>query len=252
MSRATAGHALIMDRIAGALLSGLAILALVSSSALAQDAKATLLERTEKLHVERPGAASLGKGSFKLGEFGGVGGTAGRSVTTTKYLDGAFSQVKQKIRGKFAVLLPGQTEQVTVECAGGEARSNIGWVTFKRSTLAYHCDFVGGGVPAGTRLDLVLSETGGLMKAWEQPQRAGEFIMGDIVLRAETRQVDTKQIASPGVLGYVISKDGVDIAGLSFAGFKKSIYLPKADDPNRTASALLALSLLFFNDPSNG
>jgi hypothetical protein len=90
------------------------------------------------------------------------------------------------------------------------------------------------------------------MKAWEQPQRAGEFIMGDIVLRAETRQVDTKQIASPGVLGYVISKDGVDIAGLSFAGFKKSIYLPKADDPNRTASALLALSLLFFNDPSNG
>jgi hypothetical protein len=242
---------------AAALLCTVAMVTIASTSAVAQDAgvgpdpKAPLLARTERLHVERQGGG-LRNSAFKLAEFSGAGRMAERSTTTTKYLDGAFGAVKQKIQGKFTVLLPGQTEPVNVACAGGEAQTSIGWATFQRSRLAYHCDFVGGGVPDGTRLDLVLSETGGLLKALEQPQRAGEFIMGDVVLRAETRQVDTKQIASPGVLGYVISRDGVDIAGLSFAGFKKSIYLPRTDDPNRTASALLALALYFFNDPANG
>jgi hypothetical protein len=225
----------------------MSLFAAIGSVAMAEP---TWLDGTEKLHVVKTGGGKLGKANYALGEFTGAGGLTGTKQSRSSLFDYTIKSVKQEYNTKFTVVLPGQSEAVAVTCAGGQARADFKWVTFKRSALTYHCDYVGGGVPAGTSFDLVLSETG-LMKSLEQPQRAGEFAFGDIILKAETRQVDTKMIASPGVLGYVFSRDGVDIGAISMVGFKKAIYLPKADDPNRTASALLALSLYYFNDPGN-
>ncbi|WP_164512756.1 hypothetical protein [Caulobacter vibrioides] len=228
-----------------------AILAVsAAGAAMAEPAAASWLDNTEKLRVEKTGGGKLGKANYALGEFTGVGGLTVVRTSGFSVLEGAYSSVKKKYDNRFTVLLPGQTEHVDVTCTGGQARAGLTWVAFKRSKLAYHCDYVGGGVPAGTAFDLALSEPG-FMKSLEQPQRAGEFILGDIVLKAETRQVDTKLISSPTVLGYVFSRGGVDVCAISFAGWKKTIYLPKAGDPNRTACALLALSLNFFNDLGN-
>lgn len=221
-----------------------------ATAAMAAPAAASWLDNTEKLHVEKTGGGKLGKANYALGEFTGTGGLTVERTSGFSVLEGAYSSVKKKYDNKFTVMLPGQTERVDVTCTGGQARAGLTWVAFKRSKLAYHCDYVGGGVPAGTAFDLALSEPG-LMKSLEQPQRAGEFTFGDIVLKAETRQVDTKLIASPGVLGYVFSRGGVDVCAISLVGLKKTIYLPKAGDPNRTACALLALSLYYFNDPGN-
>ena len=230
--------------------AAIVVLAMSATVALAAPATAPWLNTTEKLHVEKTGGGKLGKANYALGEFTGTGGLTMTTQSSTSLLDSTFRSVKQKYDTKFTVVLPGQTEPVAVACTGGQASSDFKWVTFKRSKLAYSCDYVGGGVPSGTRFDLVLSEPG-LMKSLEQPQRAGEFTFGKVVLKAETRQVDTQMIASPGVLGYVFSRDGVDMAGISLVGWKKTIYLPKSGDPNRTAAALLALSLYYFNDPGN-
>ena len=226
------------------------LMAASATAAMAAPDEASWLKDTEKLHVEKTGGGRLGKANYALGEFTGVGGLTMTTKSGYSLLDSAFSSVKQRYDTKFSVVLPGQTEPVAVTCTGGQARSDFGWVMFKRSTLAYHCDYVGGGVPANTSFDLALSEPG-FLKGMEQPQRAGEFSFGDVILRAETRQVDSKMIASPGVLGYVFSRNGVDVGGISFVGWKKTIYLPKAGDPNRAACALLALSLYYFNDPGN-
>jgi hypothetical protein len=226
------------------------VLAMSATAALGAPASASWLANTEKLHVEKTGGGKFGKANYALAEFTGAGGLTETTETGSSFLDSTFRSVKQKYETRFTVVLPGQTEPVAVTCNGGQARSDFKWVTFKRSKLAYHCDYIGGGAPAGASLDLVLSEPG-IMKSIEQPQRAGEFTFGNIVLKAETRQVDTQMIASPGVLGYVFSREGVDVAGISFVGWKKTIYLPKPGDLNRTASALLALSLYYFNDPGN-
>jgi hypothetical protein len=50
------------------------------------------------------------------------------------------------------------------------------------------------------------------------------------------------------VIGYVFTRDGVDVGGLSLGGFRPTFYLPPKGSPDRDAIAVLAISLFYFKD----
>ena len=52
-------------------------------------------------------------------------------------------------------------------------------------------------------------------------------------------------------MGYVFSRDGVDIGGVDLNGLRPTFYLPPAGSPDRDAAAVLAVSLFAFQDPAN-
>ena len=74
---------------------------------------------------------------------------------------------------------------------------------------------------------------------------------GDITLRAETKRVGGLPWGGGRVMGYVISRDGVEVGALDLNGMRPTFYLPPQGSPDRDAVAVLAVSLFTFQDPAN-
>ena len=85
----------------------------------------------------------------------------------------------------------------------------------------------------------------------QQPQRAGELVWGDAVYRAETKRIGGLPWGGGRVMGYVFSRDGVEIGGLDLNGLRPTFYLPPQGSPDRDAAAVLGVSLFAFQDPAN-
>ncbi|MFP5295729.1 MAG: hypothetical protein ACLGG3_00215, partial [Alphaproteobacteria bacterium] len=71
------------------------------------------------------------------------------------------------------------------------------------------------------------------------------------VYRVETRRVGGLPWGGGRVMGYVFSRDGVDVGGVDLNGLRPTFDLPPAGSPDRDAAAVLAVSLFAFQDPAN-
>ena len=231
-----------MARRSGSLL-GLLTAILLATQAGAQPADTRpLTERTEKVHLEGRRGESLLKPGYAVAEY--TGASSGRAFSRRGLGRADFSSTS------FTVTAPQLSAPVSADCAGGESHTRLLWITFEREPLSYVCRY-GGGAPANARLALALSK-GSFLQRLQQPQRAGELQWGDRTYRAETKAVGGGLPWGGGkVMGYVISRDGVEVAGLSMSGLRPTFYLPPKGSPDRDAAAVLALSLFHFQDPAN-
>ena len=110
----------------------------------------------------------------------------------------------------------------------------------------------GGAAPKDAELDLALSTGGKLLNRLAQPQRGGEFHYGEVTLRVTTELLGGLTISNGQTSDYLIARpDGTPVAAVRKTGLQPTVYLPKAPGPERDAAAVLALSLIFFNDPGN-
>ena len=96
---------------------------------------------------------------------------------------------------------------------------------------------------------LALSRHGNGLNRLTQPQRAGQLTWNGQVYRAETRYLEGLPWSSGGVLGYVFSRDGIDIGGVALNGMAPSFYLPPEPGADRDIVALLGAILFTFQDP---
>ncbi|MBA4805026.1 MAG: hypothetical protein H2038_10280 [Brevundimonas sp.] len=208
--------------------------------AAAQDA-APVTERTERIGLEGRRGPSLFRPGFAIGEY--VGSVASRASSTRLPW-----QSRDMARAEFDVSGPTLGE-VRGDCGGGQAHRQILWITFDRETLSYECEYAGA-APAGARLTLALSR-GSLFARLQQPQRAGEMAWGDAVYRVETRRVGGLPWGGGRVMGYVISRGGVDVGAVDLNGLRPTFYLPPAGSADRDPVAVLAVSLFAFQDPAN-
>lgn len=206
--------------------------------ALAQEAP--LRERTEEIRLEGRRGPSLFQPGFAVGEYVGFGRMTERS-TSLPFRRSQFSSAELQIEAPTLGTVQGS-------CQGGEAHTRLLWITFERDDLSYVCSY-SGAAPADARMSLALAR-GGLLERLQQPQRAGEMTWNGVTYRFETRQVGDLPWAGGRVLGYVISRDGVDVAGVALGGLRPTFYLPPAGSPDRDAAAVLAISLFLFRDPS--
>lgn len=209
--------------------------------AAAQDS-APLTERTERVGLEGRRGPSLFRPGFAVGEY--TGSVASRGSSTRLPW-----QSRDMARAEFDISGP-TLGSVQGDCGGGQGHRQILWITFDREPLSYECEY-GGSAPADARLTLALSRGGGLFARLQQPQRAGELVWGDVVYRVETRQVGDLPWAGGRVLGYVVSRDGVDLGGVALAGLRPTFHLPPAGSPDRDPVAVLGVSLFAFQDPAN-
>jgi len=214
----------------------------VQAAWAAPDPSVPVTQRTEKIGLKGRKGESLFKPGFAVGEY--VGGASARS--TAVRVPGFHSSDKAKVT--FDVESP-SLGKVTGSCAGGESRSGLGWITFKEDRLRYACSYSGGSAVPGSGFTLALSE-GSFLKRLQQPQRAGELYWGKSVIRAETKRVGGLPWAGGRVMGYVFTKDGVEIGALDI-GIAPIFYLPQKGDPDRDAVAVLGLSIFLFQDPAN-
>ena len=225
-----------------ATITSAAILAL-SGATLAQDAPAPFQDRTERLNLEGRRGPSLFRPGFAVGEYTGAA-TARSSSTRMPFRSRDFSSAGFDVATGAG--------QVTGECEGGQSHVSFAWITFDRDELSYVCSY-SGAAPANARLSLAVARGGGFFQRLQQPQRAGELTWGDTTIRAETRYVDGLPWTGGGsVIGYVFTRDGVDVGGLALSGRRPTFYLPPQGSPDRDAVAVLALSLYFFQDPGRG
>ena len=200
-----------------------------------------MTERTERIGLEGRRGPSLFRPGFAIGEY--TGSASSRSSSTRLPW-----QSRDMARAEFSIASPSLGE-VQGDCGGGQSHSRILWITFDREPLSYDCVYAGA-APADARLTLALSR-GSLLARLQQPQRAGELIWGGMTIRAETRRVGGLPWGGGRVMGYVFSRDGVDIGGLDLNGFRPTFYLPPQGSPDRDAVAVLAISLFAFQDPAN-
>ncbi|OYW38633.1 MAG: hypothetical protein B7Z42_07695 [Brevundimonas sp. 12-68-7] len=92
---------------------------------------------------------------------------------------------------------------------------------------------------------------GSILRRLQQPQRAGFLTWNDVEYRTETRRIGGLPFGGGAVMGYVISRDGVEVGGVDLNGMRPTFYLPPEGSPDRDAVAVLALSLWAFRDPAN-
>ena len=217
----------------------IAALGLASATA-AQDASVPFKDRTERVQLQGRRGPSLFRPGFAIGEY--VGSAAARS-------SGMAMPFRRSAhaRTSFALTIPSLSGDVQGECEGGEARTQVLWITFERQDLAYNCTF-SGAAPAGAAFSLSLSRHGNWLNRLTQPQRAGELSWDGRTYRVETRYVEGLPWSGGGVLGYVFSRDGVDIGGVALNGMAPTFYLPPAGS-DRDAAALLGAVLFTFQDP---
>jgi hypothetical protein len=224
-----------------AAITSVAVLAF-SGVALAQDASVPFQDRTERLNLEGRRGPSLFRPGFAVGEYTGAA-TARSSSTRMPFRSRDFSSAGFDVATSAG--------PVTGACEGGQSHVSFAWITFDRDELSYVCRY-SGAAPANAQLSLAVSR-GGLLQRLQQPQRAGELTWGDTTIRAETRYVDGLPWTGGGsVIGYVFTRDGVDVGGLALSGMRPTFYLPPQGSPDRDAVAVLALSLYFFQDPGRG
>ncbi|MGZ9099869.1 MAG: hypothetical protein ACXW3O_09220 [Brevundimonas sp.] len=222
-----------------ALLLGLLGLALTGGPARSQTPPMT--ERTERIGLEGRRGPSLFRPGFAIGEY--TGSATSRSSSTRLPW-----QSRDMARAEFSLTSPG-LGAVEGDCGGGQGHTHILGITFDRDPLSYDCVYAGA-APAGARFSLALAR-GSFLRRLQQPQRAGELVWGDIVLRAETRRIGGLPFGGGRVMGYVFTRDGVEIGGLDLNGFRPTFYLPPQGSPDRDAAAVLAVSLFAFQDPAN-
>ncbi|MBI2262345.1 MAG: hypothetical protein HYU62_11875 [Caulobacterales bacterium] len=222
--------------------AAIAIAALcLASAAVAQDASVPFKDRTDRVQLQGRRGPSLFRPGFGIGEY--VGSASARS-------SGMAMPFRRSSHAKtsFALSIPSLGGEVQGECEGGEARIQILGITFEREPLAYNCAF-SGAAPADAAFTLALSRHGNWLNRLQQPQRAGQLSWNGQVYRAETRYVEGLPWSSGGVLGYVFSRDGVDIGGVALNGMAPTFYLPPAGSADRDAAALLGAILFTFQDP---
>ena len=213
----------------------------LASAAAAQDPAVPFKDRTERVQLQGRRGPSLFRPGFAIGEY--VGSASARSSGTLM----PFRR-SAHARTSFAFAIPSLGGEVRGECEGGEARTQVLWITFERQDLAYNCAF-SGAAPADAGFSLSLSRHGNWLNRLTQPQRAGELTWNGQVYRAETRYVEGLPWSSGGVLGYVFSRDGVDIGGVALNGMAPSFYLPPEPGADRDIVALLGAILFTFQDP---
>lgn len=213
-----------------------------ATTAASQTAAPTvpMTERTDRIGLEGRRGPSLFRPGFAVAEY--TGSASSRSSSTRLPW-----QSRDMARAEFDLTLPGGAVQG--DCGGGQSHSQILWITFDREPLSYECQY-SGAAPADARLTLALSR-GSLLARLQQPQRAGELVWGDIVLRAETKRIGGLPFGGGRVMGYVFSRDGVEIGGLDLNGLRPTFYLPPRGSSDRDAAAVLAISLFAFQDPAN-
>jgi len=212
----------------------------LAGAAAAQDRSVPLTERTDRVQLESRRGPSLLRPGFALGEYAGVAVT--RAATTR-----LFGR-SDTARAEITITLP-EGGEVTARCAGGESRVSFLWIPFDRDPLAYACDYAGA-APESAAMDLAFAR-GSFAQRLQQPQRAGEFVWGDVRLRFRTEAVGNAPWGGGRVMGYVFTRDGVEIGGVALSGLRPTAYLPPAGSPDREAAAVLAISLIFFMDPAN-
>ena len=223
-----------------AVVIAVAALCLAPIPAAAQDAGVPFKDRTERVQLQGRRGPSLFRPGFAIGEYAGSA-TSRSSSTRLPW------QSRDMARAEFDLVLPGGAVQG--DCGGGQSHSRILWITFDREPLSYECQYTGA-APPGARLTLALSR-GGLLARMQQPQRAGELVWGDAVYRAETKRIGGLPWGGGRVMGYVFSRDGVEIGGLDLNGLRPTFYLPPQGSPDRDAAAVLGVSLFAFQDPAN-
>ncbi|MEH6663819.1 MAG: hypothetical protein V7678_03120 [Brevundimonas sp.] len=219
-----------------------AVVLALSGAALAQDAPAPFQDRTERLNLEGRRGPSLFRPGFAVGEYAGAA-TARSSSSRMPFRSRDFASAGFEVSTGAG--------QVTGQCEGGQSHVSFAWITFDRDELGYVCSY-SGAAPANARLSLAVARGGGFLQRLQQPQRAGELTWGDTTIRAETRYVDGLPWGGGNVIGYVFTRDGVDVGGLALGGLRPTFYLPPQGSPDRDAVAVLALSLYFFQDPGRG
>src|SRR5436190_7900201 len=123
-------------------------------AAMAQtpDLETQLAARAERLPLEGRRGPSLFQPGFGVGEYSGWA----KSSTQSSGLPGIFSSARASTG--LEVQRPGMTP-VTGQCAGGQGRIGLGWITFQRDALTYVCTY-GGAAPAGAEFDLAESKGG--------------------------------------------------------------------------------------------
>jgi hypothetical protein len=213
--------------------------ALAAATAAVAQSLAPMAERTERIGLEGRRGPSLFRPGLAIGEYTGSATSRGSSSRMPW-------QSRDLARAEFDLTAP-SLGTVQGDCGGGQSHRQILWITFDREPLAYECQY-SGAAPADARLTLALSR-GSLLGRLQQPQRAGELVWGDIVLRAETKRIGGLPWGGGRVMGYVFSRDGVEIGGLDLNGMRPTFYLPPQGSPDRDAVAVLAVSLFAFQDP---
>lgn len=227
-------------RIRSLAVAAVAVL-MAAAPVLAQDTR-PVTERTERIGLSGRRGPSLTRPGYAVGEYTGWGQIQNSSRRILwESRDGA--------RAEFNINAPSLGGEVTASCTGGQGQNRILWITWERETLSYDCSYAGA-APAGATLSLALAR-GSFLGRIQQPQRAAELNWGGVVYRAETRRVGGLPWGGGRVMGYVVSRDGVDVGAIDINGMRPTFYLPPAGSPDRDAVAVFTLTLFFFPDPAN-
>lgn len=197
---------------------------------------------TEKVKLSGKKGPSLFRPGFQLGEYDGNATVKSSKSSVTGIFEGGKASVEMTVNG------PG-LGPVEVACGGGQSRLGLGWITFDRDKLQFFCTITGPGAGSDASFALAQSKGGGLLKNLQQPQRAAELRFGGISVRARTEQVGGMPIGGGATIGYMFSRDGVDIGGVDLAAMAPTAYLPPKGSKDRDAVAVLSLILIFFKDP---
>ena len=226
-------------------LALIAAFALTSSAHAGQSILDRLRPTTDEIKLQGKKGHDLFHPGYALGAY------AGETHAATRHAEGLGLFTSDKFKTGFTVTGPGLGDGVTADCAGGQGRIGLDWLAFKRDELAYICSY-GGAAPKDAELDLALSTGGKLLNRLAQPQRGGEFHYGEVTLRVTTELLGGLTLSNGQTSDYLIARpDGTPVAAVRKTGLQPTVYLPKAPGPERDAAAVLALSLIFFNDPGN-
>lgn len=217
-------------------------LCLAAGLALAVPAQAAAPAGTEKVKLSGKKGPSLFRPGFQLGEYDGNATVKSSSSSVTGIFEGNKASVEMTING------PG-LGPVEVACGGGQSRLGLGWITFDRDKLQFLCTLSGPGAGPDATFALAQSKGGGILKNLQQPQRAAELRFGGLNVRARTEQVGGMPIGGGTPIGYVFSRDGVDVGAVDIGGLQPTAYLPPKGAKDRDAVAVLSLILIFFKDP---
>ncbi|MEJ2817098.1 hypothetical protein [Caulobacter sp. CCG-8] len=216
-----------------------------ASNPAAPDPAVPMVQRTEKLKLQGRRGESLLRPGYAVGEYTGSAKAVGKSVKAL----GSYS--KDSMKASFSVAAPDWSAPVEGSCEGGQGRIGLGWITFDHDDLLYVCTYSQGGAPLKAAMSLALSK-GSFLGNLSQPQRAGEMQYQGITLRAQTKRLGGLPFGGAGrggVMGYVITRDGVEVGGVDFNGLAPVFYLPPKSAPDRDAVAVFALTLFNFQDP---
>lgn len=211
-------------------------LALIATAAALPAAAA----QTEKLTLKGKRGPSLLKPGFTVGEYTGFYGAMAMNRQ-------GFGS-KDRMKGEYQLEGASLPAPITANCAGGQSKLVIAWITWKREDLTYNCSF-GGGAPGDAALTLALGE-GSFLQRLQMAQRAGEMRWNGATIRFESRQVGSMPIGGGGALGYKFTRDGREIGAVDLNAVMSGpvFYLPPQGS-DRDAVMAAAMALYVFQDP---